>query len=119
MVRHNYSAGEGKALVELVSYIKSIGPMMEQCDTLVADALWGMIDAEVQNFVQNTLATMLRTTFWKKKEISRILSDIRTLSADWMANRSKSDSGAQSQRGEESKLNFFCHGHLHLQLPNY
>ena len=73
MVRHNYSAGEGKALVELVSYIKSIGPMMEQCDTLVADALWGMIDAEVQNFVQNTLATMLRTTFWKKKEISRIL----------------------------------------------
>lgn len=33
---------------------------------------------------------------------------MRTLSADWMANRSKSESEAQSmQRGEESKVNFF------------
>ncbi|XP_022961254.1 protein PIR isoform X3 [Cucurbita moschata] len=108
VVRHNYSAEERKALVELVSYIKSIGSMMQQCDTLVADALWETIHAEVQDFVQNTLATMLRTTFRKKKEISRILSDMRTLSADWMANRSKSESEAQSmQRGEESKVNFF------------
>ncbi|XP_050937293.1 protein PIR isoform X1 [Cucumis melo] len=107
VVRHNYSAEERKALVELVSYIKSIGSMMQQCDTLVADALWETVHAEVQDFVQNTLATMLRTTFRKKKEISRILSDMRTLSADWMANRSKSDSEAQSQRGEESKVNFF------------
>ncbi|KAG7023906.1 Protein PIR, partial [Cucurbita argyrosperma subsp. argyrosperma] len=108
VVRHNYSAEERKALVELVSYIKSIGSMMQQCDTLVADALWETIHAEVQDFVQNTLATMLRTTFRKKKEISRNLSDMRTLSADWMANRSKSESEAQSmQRGEESKVNFF------------
>lgn len=71
MVRHNYSAEERKALVELVSYIKSIGSMMQQCDTLVADALWETVHAEVQDFVQNTLATMLRTTFRKKKEISR------------------------------------------------
>ncbi|XP_022151699.1 protein PIR isoform X2 [Momordica charantia] len=108
VVRHNYSADERKALVELVSYIKSIGSMMQKCDTLVADALWETVHAEVQDFVQNTLATMLRTTFRKKKEISRILSDMRTLSADWMANRSKSESEAQSiQRGEESKVNFF------------
>lgn len=44
---------------------------MQQCDTLVADALWETIHAEVQDFVQNTLATMLRTTFRKKKDISR------------------------------------------------
>ena len=73
MVRHNYSVEERKALVELVSYIKTIGSMMQQCDTLVADALWETVHPEVQDFVQNTLVTMLQTTFQKKKEISRIL----------------------------------------------
>ncbi|RVW47665.1 Protein PIR [Vitis vinifera] len=67
VVRYNYSAEERKGLVELVSYIKSIGSMMQRCDTLVADALWETIHAEVQDFVQNTLATMLRTTFRKKR----------------------------------------------------
>lgn len=109
VVRYNYSAEERKALVELVSYIKNIGSMMQRCDTLVADALWETIHAEVQDFVQNTLATMLRTTFRKKKDLSRILSDMRTLSADWMANSSKSESELQSLQhgGEESKGNLF------------
>ncbi|XP_056165334.1 protein PIR [Syzygium oleosum] len=110
VVRYNYSAEERKALVELVSYIKSTAAMMQRCDTLVADALWETIHAEVQDFVQNTLATMLRTTFRKKKDLSRILSDMRTLSADWMANTSKSEPDLQSLQpgGEESKGNFFC-----------
>uniref|UniRef100_A0A5B7BCH8 CYRIA/CYRIB Rac1 binding domain-containing protein n=1 Tax=Davidia involucrata TaxID=16924 RepID=A0A5B7BCH8_DAVIN len=109
VVRYNYSAEERKALVELVSYIKSIGSMMQRCDTLVADALWETIHAEVQDFVQNTLAAMLRTTFRKKKDLSRILSDMRTLSADWMANTSKPESELQSSHhgGEESKGNLF------------
>lgn len=109
VVRYNYSAEERKALVELVSYIKSIGSMLQKVDTLVADALWETIHAEVQDFVQNTLATMLRTTFRKKKDLSRILSDMRTLSADWMANTSKPESDLQSfpHAGEESKMNFF------------
>lgn len=71
-MRYNYNVDERKALVELVGYIKSIGSMMQQGDTLVADALWETIHAEVQDFVQNTLATMLRTTFRKKKDISRL-----------------------------------------------
>ncbi|KAL2538706.1 Protein PIR [Forsythia ovata] len=109
VVRYNYSADERKALVELVSYIKSIASMMQKADTLIADALWETIHAEVQDFVQNTLATMLRTTFRKKKDLSRILSDMRTLSADWMANTSKLDSDMQSfqQGGEENRGNFF------------
>ncbi|KAJ7973579.1 protein PIR [Quillaja saponaria] len=109
VVRYNYSREERKALVELVSYIKSVGSMMQRCDTLVADALWETIHAEVQDFVQNTLATMLRTTFRKKKDLSRILSDMRTLSADWMANTNKSESELQTSQhgGEESKANFF------------
>lgn len=39
----------------------------------------------------------------------RVLSDMRTLSADWMANTSKSESEVQSLQhgGEESKGNFF------------
>lgn len=45
--------------------------MMLRSDTLVADALWETVHAEVQDFVQNTLATMLRTTFRKKKDLSR------------------------------------------------
>lgn len=71
VVRYNYSAEERKALVELVSYIKSIGSMMQKVDTSVTDALWETIHAEVQDFVQNTVATMLRTTFRKKKDLSR------------------------------------------------
>ncbi|KAJ1414662.1 Cytoplasmic FMR1-interacting [Sesbania bispinosa] len=109
VVRYNYSVEERKALIELVSYIKSVGSMMQRCDTLVADALWETIHAEVQDFVQNTLASMLRTTFRKKKDLSRILSDMRTLSADWMANTNKSESELQSSQhgGEESKTNIF------------
>lgn len=39
----------------------------------------------------------------------RILSDMRTLSADWMANTSKPDAELQSLQhgGDESKGNFF------------
>ncbi|CAN6460531.1 unnamed protein product [Victoria cruziana] len=86
VVRWNYSLEERKALVELVSFIKSVGSMMQRCDTAIADALWETIHGEVQDFVQNRLAIMLRTTFRKKKDLSRILSDMRTLSADWMSN---------------------------------
>ncbi|XP_042488780.1 protein PIR-like [Macadamia integrifolia] len=109
VVRWNYTMEERKALVELVSYIKSIGSMMQRCDTLVADALWETIHAEVQDFVQNKLANMLRTTFRRKKDLSRILSDMRTLSADWMANTSKPGSELQSLQhgGEENKGNLF------------
>ncbi|GMJ12210.1 PIROGI 121, KLUNKER, PIROGI [Hibiscus trionum] len=109
VVRYNYSAEERKTLVELVSHIKSVGSMMQRSDTLIADALWETIHAEVQDFVQNTLATMLRTTFRKKKDLSRILSDMRTLSADWMANTSKPESEFQSLQhgGDESRGNFF------------
>ncbi|KAF9670183.1 hypothetical protein SADUNF_Sadunf13G0042000 [Salix dunnii] len=107
VVRYNYNSEERKALVELVSYIKSVGSLMHRCDTLVADALWETIHAEVQDFVQNTLATMLKTTFRKKKDLSRILSDMRTLSADWMANTNKPESYLQSHGGDESKGNFF------------
>ncbi|XP_065853838.1 protein PIR [Euphorbia lathyris] len=107
VVRYNYSAEERKALVELISYIKNIGSMMHRCETLVADSLWETIHAEVQDFVQNTLAAMLRTTFRKKKDLSRILSDMRTLSADWMANTSKPESDLQSQGGEDSRGNLF------------
>ncbi|KAG9149175.1 hypothetical protein Leryth_003177 [Lithospermum erythrorhizon] len=109
VVRYNYTDEERKALVELISYVKSMGSIMLKVDTLVADALWETIHAEVQEFVQNTLAAMLRTTFRKKKDLSRILSDMRTLSADWMANTSKPESDVQSFQhgGEESRGTFF------------
>ncbi|KAH9614330.1 hypothetical protein KSS87_011253 [Heliosperma pusillum] len=96
---------ERRALVELIGYVKSIGSMMQKYDTLVADALWETIHAEVQDFVQNTLATMLRTSFRRKKDLSRnyylrILSDMRTLSADWMANTSKQEGDLQTSHQE-------------------
>lgn len=109
VVRWNYTADERKALLELVCYIKSVGLMMQRCDTLVADALWETIHVEVQDFVQDKLDTMLRTTFRKKKDLSRILSDMRTLSADWMANTSKPEPELHSlhQENEETKPNIF------------
>ncbi|XP_020259945.1 protein PIR [Asparagus officinalis] len=107
VVRWNYTPDERKALLELVSCIKSVGSMMQRCDTLVADALWETIHVEVQDFVQDKLDSMLRTTFRKKKDLSRILSDMRTLSADWMANTSKSEQEFHSlhQENEENKQN--------------
>ncbi|OAY64583.1 Protein PIR [Ananas comosus] len=109
VVRYNYTAEERRALLELVSYIKSIGLMMQCCDTLVADALWETIHAEVQDFVQDKLDTMLRTTFRKKKDLSRILSDMRTLSADWMANTSKAvpELHSMHQENEDTRQNTF------------
>lgn len=46
--------------------------MMQGCDTLVAEALWETIHVEVQDFVQDKLDVMLRTTFRKKKDLSRL-----------------------------------------------
>lgn len=43
--------------------------MMQHCDTLVADSLWETIHLEVQDFVQDKLDTMLRTSFRKKKNL--------------------------------------------------
>uniref|UniRef100_A0ACD5WRT9 Uncharacterized protein n=1 Tax=Avena sativa TaxID=4498 RepID=A0ACD5WRT9_AVESA len=109
VVRWNYTAEERRALLELIGYIKSIGLMMQHCDTLVSEALWETIHMEVQDFVQDKLDTMLRTTFRKKKDLSRILSDMRTLSADWMANTSKADPEQRSlhQETEETRQNTF------------
>uniref|UniRef100_A0A0D9VPG5 CYRIA/CYRIB Rac1 binding domain-containing protein n=1 Tax=Leersia perrieri TaxID=77586 RepID=A0A0D9VPG5_9ORYZ len=109
VVRWNYTAEERRALLELIGYIKSIGLMMQRCDTLVSEALWETIHMEVQDFVQDKLDTMLRTTFRKKKDLSRILSDMRTLSADWMANTSKADPEQHSlhQETEEMRQNTF------------
>ncbi|CAM0148045.1 unnamed protein product [Urochloa decumbens] len=109
VVRWNYTAEERRALLELIGYIKSIGLMMQHCDTLVSEALWETIHMEVQDFVQDKLDTMLRTTFIKKKDLSRILSDMRTLSADWMANTSKADPEQHSlhQETEEMRQNTF------------
>eukprot|EP01018_Ginkgo_biloba_P020744 Gb_18366 [translate_table: standard] len=91
-------------MVELTSYIKGIGAMMQRSDTVIADALWEAIHAEVQDFVQNKLATMLRTSFKKKKDLSRILSDMRTIAADWMANSSRLEPELHTSKrgGDES-----------------
>ncbi|KAK8965771.1 Protein PIR [Platanthera guangdongensis] len=109
VVRWNYTSDERKALLELVSYIKSVGSMMHHCETVVADALWETIHVEVQDFVQDKLDTMLRTTFRKKKDLSRILSDMRTLSADWMANTSRHETEvlALGQESQEPRPNIF------------
>jgi cytoplasmic FMR1 interacting protein len=104
VVRWNYTAEERRALLELIGYIKSIGLMMQHCDTLVSEALWETIHMEVQDFVQDKLDTMLRTTFRKKKDLSRILSDMRTLSADWMANTSKADPEQRSLHQETAEM---------------
>jgi cytoplasmic FMR1 interacting protein len=70
VVRCNYTAVERKAMVELISYIKGVGNMMERVDTRVADAIWESLHAQVQDFVQNKITLMLRTTFKKKKELA-------------------------------------------------
>jgi cytoplasmic FMR1 interacting protein len=71
VVRCNYTVAERKAMVELISYIKGIGNMMERVDTLVADSIWESVHAQVQDFVQNKITVMLRTSFKKKKELAR------------------------------------------------
>lgn len=52
---------------------------------------------------------LLIDIWFTESSIFRILSDMRTLSADWMANTGKLDSDMQSfqQGGEENRGNFF------------
>eukprot|EP00249_Psilotum_nudum_P020261 c27628_g3_i1 orf=83-4003(+) len=107
VVRCNYSQEERKALVELTSYIKGIGAMLEGVDAFVADCVWEAIHSQVQDFVQNKLAIMLRTSFKKKKDLGRVLSDMRTIAADWMGNSSRLDPEQQGRRGnDENAISF-------------
>ncbi|BBN10047.1 hypothetical protein Mp_5g00460 [Marchantia polymorpha subsp. ruderalis] len=102
VVRCNYSIVERKALLELTSYIKGVGTMMEKVDTIVAETIWETVHAQVQDFVQNKLAVMLRTTFKKKKDISRILTNMRTISADWMGNASNEPAAGNKKVKEDT-----------------
>ncbi|CAM6019075.1 unnamed protein product [Sphagnum balticum] len=107
VVRCNYTVAERKAMVELISYIKGIGNMMERVDTLVADSIWESVHAQVQDFVQNKITVMLRTSFKKKKELARILMDMRTVAADWMGNATsytESDHALSKPKEENGKL---------------
>ncbi|CAM6128500.1 unnamed protein product [Calypogeia fissa] len=88
VVRCNYTTQERKALLEITCYIKGVGSMMEKVDTLVADTIWEAVHTQLQDFVQNKLAIMLKTTFKKKKEITRILASMKAIAADWMGNDS-------------------------------
>lgn len=71
MVRCNYTAEERKALLETIGYIKGVGTMMERADTLVANTVWESVHAQLQDFVQAKIPTMLRTSFKRKKELAR------------------------------------------------
>lgn len=71
VVRCNYTIAERKALVEMMGYIKGLGTMMERADTIVANTVWEAVHAQLQDFVQGKIPTMLRTSFKRKKEISR------------------------------------------------
>lgn len=83
VVRCNYTAEERKALLETIGYIKGVGTMMERADTLVANTVWESVHAQLQDFVQAKIPTMLRTSFKRKKELARLLSDMKTIAADW------------------------------------
>lgn len=58
-------------MLEITSYVKGVGSMMGRVETLVADTVWEAVHFQLQDFLQNKLPNMLRTTFKKKKEISR------------------------------------------------
>ncbi|CAK9264816.1 unnamed protein product [Sphagnum jensenii] len=103
VVRCNYTAVERKAMVELISYIKGVGNMMERVDTRVADAIWESLHAQVQDFVQNKITLMLRTTFKKKKELAWILTEMRTVAADWMGNPSYAESNHASSKSSKEE----------------
>ena len=45
--------------------------MMEKVDTLVTDSVWESIHSQVQEFVQNRLSAMQKTSFRKKKDLTR------------------------------------------------
>lgn len=108
VVRCNYIQEERKAMVELTSYIKGIGSMMERVDTSVADSVWESIHSQVQEFVQNRLSAIQRTSFKKKKDLVRIVTDMQTIAADLMGNATKLDVDHQLSRrhGEDSSIFF-------------
>lgn len=109
VVRCNYSQEERKAMVELSSYIKGIGSMMEKVDTAVSDSVWESIHCQVQEFVQNRLSVIQRTSFRKRKDLVRIITDMQTIAADLMGNTTKLDFDYKSSRRHSEESSIFFH----------
>ncbi|XP_024519238.1 protein PIR [Selaginella moellendorffii] len=102
VVRCNYSPEERKAMVELISYIKGVGSMLEHVDTQVAETVCEVIHSQLQDFVQNKLSLMLRTSMKKKKELSRIVTEMRTIAADWTNSNGDQEKGSFRKTKDET-----------------
>ncbi|KAI5067235.1 hypothetical protein GOP47_0017763 [Adiantum capillus-veneris] len=109
VVRCNYTQEERKAMVELSSYIKGVGSMMEKVDTLVSDSVWESIHGQVQEFVQNKLSGIQRTSLRKRKDLVRIITDMQTIAADFMGNATKMGFDFKSSRRQAEENSVFFH----------
>ncbi|MCO5571458.1 hypothetical protein L7F22_025198 [Adiantum nelumboides] len=109
VVRCNYTQEERKAMVELLSYIKGVGSMMEKVDTLVSDSVWESIHGQVQEFVQNKLSVIQKTSFRKRKDLVRLITDMQTIAADFMGNATKLDFDLKSSRRHSENNSVFFH----------
>ena len=84
VVRRNYSKEECFALAEMVGLIKGLSNCMIDVDGLLSPFIRSCIHSEIQHVVQLTIGEILNYATKKKRPIRVDLTQIRTLSVDFV-----------------------------------
>ncbi|TPX39959.1 hypothetical protein SeMB42_g06173 [Synchytrium endobioticum] len=81
-VRYNYTKDDQKALVEMISMIKSLANLLLKLDRDQMQAISNHIYAEIQTFMRGPMGEFLAHTTKKKKTIGSVLKHIRDIGLD-------------------------------------
>lgn len=104
--KHNYSAQEKYAIVEVISMIKGLQTIMLRMESTFRDAIQHTTYAEIQKFVQDKLRDIIRKAISKNKDFTKtILLAVRDTCVDWFRGKEPDDDPAL--RGKKDKENTF------------
>ncbi len=106
VVRLNYEPAELTALVELISFIKSLAGVLLAAEADVDALLKSVVHDEVQTFVQTQLRHVIGVVTVKKKKegasIRPMLLAVRAITADWAQGTEPNDTVISG--GEKRKM---------------
>eukprot|EP00898_Chlorokybus_atmophyticus_P004105 jgi/Chlat1/4696/Chrsp3S05625 len=106
VIRYNYQPAEKKALTEVIGFIKGVSALMLRSSTFLQPILQQAVHQEEQQFLQNTLANMIRSIGKKKKrEIHCMLLSMRASSADWLQKAEPPELTKKAKSGDPYSFN--------------
>ncbi|TPX31592.1 hypothetical protein SmJEL517_g05099 [Synchytrium microbalum] len=81
-VRYNYSKEDQRALVEMISMIKSLANLLSKIDRDQMQGISNHIYAEIQSFMRGSVGELLAHSIKKKRTIGSVLKHIRDIGLD-------------------------------------